>query len=51
MNFILQAQTTNGNYPLVVKLIKTSWTSHEKVDKLESQIEARSNASGLTPPK
>ena len=27
------------------------WTSHARVDKLEPQIEARSNASGLTPPK
>jgi dipeptide transport system substrate-binding protein len=27
------------------------WTSHGTVDKLEPQIEARSNASGLTPPK
>ena len=27
------------------------WTSHATIDKLEPQIEARSNASGLTPPK
>jgi hypothetical protein len=28
-----------------------TWTSHATIDKLEPQIEARSNASGLTPPK
>ena len=28
-----------------------NWTSHATVDKLEPQIEARSNASGLTPPR
>jgi hypothetical protein len=27
------------------------WTYHATIDKLEPQIEARSNASGLTPPK
>jgi hypothetical protein len=27
------------------------WTSHTTVDKLKPQIEARSNASGLTPPR
>ena len=27
------------------------WTSHATVDKLKPQFEARSNASGLTPPK
>jgi hypothetical protein len=28
-----------------------NWTSHTTVDKLKPQIEARSNASGLTPPR
>jgi hypothetical protein len=27
------------------------WTSHATVDKLKPQFEARSNASGLTPPR
>ena len=35
-----------GNYHL-----NTIWTSHATVDKLKPQFEARSNASGLTPPK
>jgi len=30
--------------------LATVWTYHGAVDKLETQIEARSNASGLTPP-
>ena len=29
----------------------TNWTSHATVDKLKPQFEARSNTSGLTPPK
>ena len=29
----------------------SDWTSHTTVDKLKPQIEARSNASGLTPPR
>ena len=34
-----------------VGLSKEWWTSHATVDKLKPQIEARSNASGLTPPR
>jgi TPR repeat protein len=33
------------------KGVLQDWTSHGAVDKLEPQIEARSNASGLTPPR
>ena len=35
----------------VIQALPVPWTSHGTVDKLEPQIEARSNASGLTPPK
>jgi hypothetical protein len=34
-----------------IKLQFVDWTSHATIDKLEPQIEARSNASGLTPPR
>ena len=33
------------------EVIDSYWTSHATVDKLKPQIEARSNASGLTPPR
>ena len=34
-----------------LRAIREKWTSHATVDKLKPQFEARSNTSGLTPPK
>jgi hypothetical protein len=39
------------NVQITLNEIKSVWTSHATVDKLKPQFEARSNASGLTPPK
>jgi dTDP-4-amino-4,6-dideoxygalactose transaminase len=47
---------TNATIALVtalqaLRITGEVWTSHATIDKLEPQIEARSNASGLTPPR
>jgi hypothetical protein len=44
-----KASSVLADFGFVTNLLK--WTSHATIDKLEPQIEARSNASGLTPPR
>jgi len=52
----LMSTLSNGippKNPLTVLTVRQglTWTSHGMVDKLKPQIEVRSNASGLTPPR